>query len=135
MNNYENELKELNLMLNAEDFKIEQFEKIFQIFLKDKMLEIRLVDFEGFSEERKSEFKNKKIREIENSSFEEAARLRDFEVKCEKHLKLKEELKIVKSEFYIENKTLFYLCLGNSKNDSQIKEFIHKEYIVQNTNV
>lgn len=126
MKNYENELSELNILLEVENFEIQQFEKIFFQLFSDKKLEIMLVDFEYYNEEFCLESRKAKELKMLNLDYQEAARFRDFEVKCEKHLKLKEELKIVKSEFYIENKTLFYLCLGNSKNDRQIKAFIQR---------
>lgn len=129
MKNYENELSELNILLEVENFEIQQFEKIFFQLFSDKKLEIMLVDFEYYNEEFCLESRKAKELKMLNLDYQEAARFRDFEVKCEKHLKLKEELKIVKSEFYIENKTLFYLCLGNARNDSKIKAYFQNKEI------
>ncbi|MCK4661530.1 MAG: hypothetical protein KAT68_01585 [Bacteroidales bacterium] len=119
-------VKKLNNFLDEEHLNEKQFENslkhIFEIGI-DKV-KIKIIDFEYHNEERLKHATKEKIEEVKSQNFEWAAKQREIEKKCKRHIELKKEYNIEKSMFYYEHNFLLYFYFGTSKNDKIIKELI-----------
>ena len=112
---------ELNDLLEADTFNSEHFEALFRSLLKLPDIKFRVLDFEFNNEERLENIRKEKIKCVELQNFEKAASNRHLERECQKYVDLKGELKIEKSQFYLEKTQLAYCFFGNAKNDGLVR--------------
>lgn len=73
-----------------------------------------------FNKERLALINAQKIEFIRKQNFKAAADKRDLELKCLKHIQAKEQFKIRKSMFDIEENIFAYFYTGTAKNDRKI---------------
>ncbi len=119
-------VEKLNKALNDPDFDQKSFQNLLDDLITQHRISVRLVDFASHGEAQLQKATHEKMVGVESQNYDWAASWRDKEERVLKYLRLKQELGIEKSCFHLEEDELFYLFLGNGKNDSEIKELVMK---------
>lgn len=128
----EEALTELNEMLTDTVFSRKHLDNILEVLKTHYNIEFKILDLSRATHEFKEQLRDEKIAMVLQQNFEYAAMQRDREKKVEKYLKLKEELGITKSKFYLDGNKIFY-CFSNTMiNDKTVLEII-EDYIKTNS--
>lgn len=122
----EKTLIRLNAMLEADDFSIIELANLVSLFKELPNLKFKLFDFVYYNEKLEQESRERKTASIKSQSYEMAARMRDDERTCQKHIDFKNKRNIYKSMFILENNQLTYLHFGNMKNDIPVLSYFKK---------
>jgi len=120
----------LNEILEFKEFPETQFLELINLAKKQYCLNVKILDFEKFNEQKQEIAKNEKIHSIKAQNFEIAANWRDIEKKCIDINELKLKYNILNSMFRIEQKYLLFFFLGTFKNDKLIKDVLIKQKFV-----
>ena len=120
MNTPEENLIKLNTILEADLFSLTEFDNVISLFKELPNLKFTLFDFVYYNEKLEQESWERKTASIKSQSYEMAARMRDDERTCQKHIDFKNKRNIDKSMFIFENNQLVYLYFGNAKNDNLV---------------
>lgn len=112
--------KKMNELLEADDMDNAVLEEICQTLKEQTNVRFRLMDFKFFNKERLALINAQKIEFVRKQNFKAAANKRDLELKCLKHIQAKEQFKIKKSMFDIEENIFAYFYTGTAKNDRKI---------------
>lgn len=126
MNTPEENLLKFNAILEADKFPLTELDKLINQFKELPNLKFVLYDFVYYTEKLLKESKERKVASIKSAHYEMAARMRDIERTCQKHLEFKNERNIDKSMFLFENIQLIYLHFGNAKNDNLVLPFFKR---------
>jgi hypothetical protein len=126
MESKEDIVMKMNEMLEADKFKLNQFDFLI-IQLKELFqITVKFLDFGYFNDKRLKLLKKEKIRLIKIQDFEAAAKIREMEKECSDYISVRTEYNIEKSSFYHDQENLLYFHLGTSKNDKKIKGYFAK---------
>ena len=117
MNTPEENLIKLNTILESDEFSLTEFDNLINQFKELHNLKFTLYDFVYYNEKLEQESRERKTASLKSQSYEMAARMRDDERTCQKHIDFKNKRNIDKSTFIFENSQLIYLHFGNAKND------------------
>jgi hypothetical protein len=117
-------ISELNEMLTDTVFSRKHFENILAILKIHYNIEFKVLDLTEATLELKEQTRNEKIAMVLQQNFENAALQREREKKIEKYVKLKQELGITKSKFYLDGNTIYYCFTNTIINDKIILEII-----------
>ena len=112
--------KKMNELLEADEMDNAVLEEICQMLKEQTNVRFRLMDFKFFSKERLALINAQKIEFVRKQNFKAAAIKRDLELKCLKHIQAKEQFKIRKSMFDVEENIFAYFYTGTAKNDLKI---------------
>ena len=118
-------VEKLNKALNDPDFDREVFQNLLDDLMTRHRIRVRMVDFAAHDEAHLQKATHEKMEGVKSQNYEWAASWRDKEERVLKYIRLKQELGIEKSQFYLEEGDLFYLFLGTGKNDSVIKGLVN----------
>ena len=116
-------LMELNVMLKANDFSLDEFAYLISLLKALPNFEFILFDFFSYNEKLLKEVKQAKVSNNKSSNYQMATRMRDIERNCQKHINFKNGRNIDKSTFIFENNQLIYLHFGDAKNDNLVLPF------------
>ncbi len=116
---------QLNAILVAARFSKKQFIDLYKLIKKEHQMKIRLIDLDKFDEDLLERAKKEKLEQIKNQNFEMAARQRELEKKCLRHIDFRDNLKVEQSSFYLEENKLYYFYLGEARNDKKIRELLN----------
>ncbi len=112
--------KKMNELLEADKMDNAMLEEICQSLKEQPNVRFRLMDFKYFNKERLAIINAQKIELVRMQNFDAAAKKRELELKCLKHIQGKEQFKIEKSMFDIEENIFAYFYTGTAKNDLKI---------------
>ena len=126
MNTPEENLLKLNAIFEAESFSVNDFAGLINQFKALPNLKFILYDFVFYNEKLLHESQKIKVASIKSAHYEMAARMRDDERTCQKHIDLKNKRNIDKSTFIFENNQLVYLYFGNAKNDNLVLPYFKR---------
>ncbi len=114
-------------VLNADEINKEELEREVELLTTDEGVNVKILDFEYYNEERHQHARNEKIESVKAQNFELAASWRLKEKEAAGYLEIKEEFEITKSKFYYQEGYLLYFYLGTEKNDRCLKEIIKQK--------
>lgn len=113
----------LNLMLKN-NFEEDAFLEMIRTLKNDFGLEIMIADFLKNTSEQSQKIQEMKMACIDKGEYEMAARLRDEEREILRLIELKEMLSVKESVFIKRPEGVYYLHLGNMKNDEIILKLL-----------
>jgi len=116
-------LTKLNTLLECDNFSLTELAGLISQLKEVLHSKFKLFDFVFYNEKLQQESKERKTASIKSAQYEMAAKMRDIELMCEKHLQFKNERNVIKSKFIYEKNHLIYLHLGNAKNDITILDY------------
>jgi hypothetical protein len=114
----------LNEMLDADHFDKSLFELTLKSFKDLCNPSIKFLDFKHYNEKLLKKLKKEKFRLVKIQDFENAAKLRDEEKECAGYITIRTVNKIEKSAFHFDQGYLYFLYMGNARNDRRIKKIL-----------
>lgn len=117
-------VEKLRYALNDENLDSGELENLVEQLVANESLNIKILDFEYYNEERYQHTKIEKIKSVKAQNFVLAASWRDKEKEIAGYIEIKEEFEIEKSRFHYQEGYLLYFYLGTEKNDEYLKELI-----------
>lgn len=124
METYDTIILKLNEFIESGDFSLHDFELSFRLLPENLRKELKFLDFNFYSEERREAMWQEKMSWVRAQKFETAAAFRQKEKECIEHLELKKNFNAEESRFIHDGGTLYYCFFGTARNDIAIKQFL-----------
>jgi hypothetical protein len=119
-------VQKLNELLESESIDNTEFDFLINRIKDELKMSVKFLDFEYFNEDRLESARANKMSKVKLQDFETAAEFREMEKECLNYIQLKRECNIEKSTFYYDKNYLFYFCLGTSKYDKIVREYLNE---------
>jgi hypothetical protein len=117
-------VQRLNELMKSDQFDLTEFNFLIQQIKEQLKTPVKFLDFEFYDEARMETARNNKIAMEKIKDFNAAFEFREIERKCLKYSQMKSEFHIEKSSFYLYKYYLLYFCLGTSRHDKFLRDYL-----------
>jgi hypothetical protein len=117
-------VQKLNELVESDLFNRTEFDFLIQQIKEQLKTPVKFLDLEFYDEARMLSARSNKIANEKIKDFNSAFEFRKIERKCLKYSQMKSEFHIEKSSFYLYKYYLLYFCLGTSRHDKVLRDYL-----------